>query len=127
MFAILDLPKGTFLGTGVQTVVLFFKKGEPTKNIWYYKLNPGRNMGKTNSLNENDLENFIKLSKNKKESDDSWSISIDKVNLKTLDLTVNNPNKVEEIDNRTPEEIILEIEKLNKEEELVLQKIKKLI
>ena len=30
-------------------------------------------MGKTNSLNENDLEDFIKLSKNKKLSDNSWS------------------------------------------------------
>jgi len=127
LFTILDLPKGTFLGTGVQTVVLFFKKGEPTKNIWYYQLNPGRNMGKTNSLNENDLEDFIKLFKNKEETVNSWSISVDKLNLETLDLTVNNPNKKEKIDTRTPEEIFTEIEEYDKESSNIIENIKKLI
>ena len=46
LFAVLDLPGGAFLGTGVKTVVLFFEKGKPTKNIWYYQLNVGRTMGK---------------------------------------------------------------------------------
>ena len=55
------MPGGTFLGAGVKTVVLFFQKGEPTKKIWYYQLNPGRNMGKTNPLNDKDLEEFIEL------------------------------------------------------------------
>ena len=36
-------------------------------------------MGKTNSLNENDLEDFIKLSKTQKLSDNSWSIDIKKL------------------------------------------------
>ena len=43
---VLDMPTGTFPGTGVKTVVLFFKKGTPTKSIWYYQLDPGRNLGK---------------------------------------------------------------------------------
>ena len=29
-----------FSGAGVKTVVLFFEKGEPTKNTWYYQLDP---------------------------------------------------------------------------------------
>jgi type I restriction enzyme M protein len=48
---ILDLPSGVFQGAGVKTVVLFFDKGTPTRHIWYYQLNPGRNLGKTNALN----------------------------------------------------------------------------
>ena len=63
LHTILDMPGGTFLGAGVKTVVLFFQKGEPTKNIWYYQLDPGRNMGKTNSLNDEDLKEFIALQK----------------------------------------------------------------
>ena len=31
-------------------MVLFFDKGAPTRKVWYYQLNPGRNMGKTNPL-----------------------------------------------------------------------------
>ena len=124
MFTILDLPNGAFLGTGVKTVVLFFEKGKATKRIWYYQLNVGRNMGKTNPLNENDLEDFVKLSKTQKLSDNSWSIDIDKINKETFGLNVNNPNKTEEIDKRTPAEIISEIEQLNKETNHILNLIK---
>ena len=125
LFAILDLPKGTFLGTGVQTVALFFEKGKPTKKLWYYQLNVGRNMGKTNSLNENDLNDFIKLAKTQKLSHNSWAIDINNIDKDTLDLSTSNPNIVEETDDRTPEQIISEIEKLNKKFQEQLLIIKK--
>ena len=32
----------------MKTVVLFFEKGKPTEDIWYYQLDPGRSLGKTN-------------------------------------------------------------------------------
>ena len=84
-------------------------------------------MGKTNSLNENDLEDFIKLAKVQKLSDNSWSINIDEINKKTLDLGVKNPNIVEEIDERTPKQIISEIEELDKKNSDILKKIKNLL
>lgn len=55
LHTVLDLPSGTFTGAGVKTVVLFFEKGKPTKKVWFYQLNLGRNLGKTNSLSEADL------------------------------------------------------------------------
>ena len=113
LHTILDMPGGTFQGAGVKTVVLFFEKGTPTKNIWYYQLNLDRNLGKTNPLNEKDLEEFIKFHKTKKESENSWNKYIDSINKDTWDLNVKNPNKIEEVDNRTPEEIIKEIEELD--------------
>jgi len=127
LFAILDLPGGAFLGTGVKTVVLFFEKGKPTEKLWYYQLNVGRSMGKTNSLNENDLEDFIKLAKTQKLSDNSWSVAIDKINTNTFNLSVQNPNIVEEIDDRTPAEIITEIEELDKQSTQILKSIKGLL
>ncbi|MDA9747622.1 type I restriction-modification system subunit M [bacterium] len=127
LYAVLDMPSKTFLGNGVKTVVLFFKKGEPTKNIWYYQLNLDRNLGKTNPLNENDLEQFVNLFKNKEESENSWTINIEDINKETFDLTVKNPNKIEEVDNRTPEEIINEIEKLDQEATKALKAIKELM
>lgn len=42
LYTVLDCPAKTFLGAGVKTVVLFFEKGAPTKDIWYYQLDPGR-------------------------------------------------------------------------------------
>jgi len=84
-------------------------------------------MGKTNPLNESDLDNFIKLTKTQKHSDNSWSIDIEKINKETINLDVSNPNIVEKIDERTPEQIISEIEKLEKQSGNILEKIKNLL
>ena len=56
LHTVLDMPGGTFQGAGVKTVVLFFEKGAPTRKIWFYKCEPGRNLGKTNPLNDDDLK-----------------------------------------------------------------------
>ena len=47
----------------MKTVVLFFEKGAPTRKIWFYQLDPGRNLGKTNPLNDDDLKEFVALQK----------------------------------------------------------------
>jgi len=127
LLAVLDLPGGAFLGTGVKTVVLFFEKGKPTEKVWYYQLNVGRNMGKTNPLNERDLEDFIQSAATQAETDNSWLVDIADINTDTWDLTVNNPNRVEEVDNRTPQEIIAEIEQLDAQAAEALQAIKELL
>ena len=84
-------------------------------------------MGKTNSLNEEDLAEFVEMAKTKKLSDNSWLLDLAKVNKDTWDLTVNNPNKVEVIDKRTPTEIIREIEELNIHVSKSLKAIKELL
>ena len=127
LHTILDCPGGTFQGAGVKTVVLFFKKGEPTKKTWYYQLTPGRNMGKTNPLNDKDLEEFIDLQKKFNDSDLSWSVDISKVNQKTWDLSVKNPNGNDEIIHRSPIDIITEIEALDVENQAILSRLKELL
>jgi type I restriction enzyme M protein len=127
LHTILDCPSGTFQGAGVKTVVLFFKKGEPTKKIWYYQLKPGRNMGKTNPLNENDLVDFIELQREFKDSELSWTVDVATVNQETWDLSVKNPNGNEEVVHRSPAEIIAEIEALDAENQAILQRIKAMI
>ena len=127
LHTILDMPGGTFQGAGVKTVILFFEKGTPTKNVWYYQLNLDRNLGKTNALNEKDLEEFIDFSGTKKESENSWNKNIDSINNETWDLSVDNPNKIEEIDNRTPKDIVKEIEDLDLQANKILKTIKDLL
>lgn len=127
LHTVLDLPGGTFQGAGVKTVVLFFEKGAPTKKIWYYQLNLARNLGKTNPLNENDLAEFVKLQKTKADSENSWSLDISKIDPKTFDLSVKNPNKAEEAALREPKEILEEMKKLDKEIEIIIDKIPKFI
>ncbi len=127
LFAVLDLPGGVFIGSGVKTVVLFFDKGKPTENVWYYQLNVGRNMGKTNSLNERDLAEFVDMAKTQALSENSWLVNVDSVNKSTYDLAVSNPNRVDEVDERTPLEIIAEIEELDAQAAEALQAIKELL
>lgn len=127
LHTILDLPGGTFTGAGVKTVVLFFQKGEPTKNIWYYQLNPGRNMGKTNPLTDTDMVSFIELQKTKPETEQSWNIKVADIDENTFDLSVKNPNTPEEAALRSPEEILDEMVYLDKETKSILNAIKELI
>ena len=124
---VLDCPGGTFQGAGVKTVVLFFEKGLPTKKIWYYQLDPGRNMGKTNPLNDNDLTEFVELQKTKADSDKSWSISIEEVDHSTFDISTKNPNNGGEVVHRTPEDIMDEIAALDAESAEVLLAIRELL
>ncbi len=125
--AILDCPSGTFQGAGVKTVVLFFQKGEPTRKIWYYQLAPGRTLGKTNPLNDDDLAEFVNLSKKFEDSPKSWSIKIGDVNKTSFDLSVKNPNGNEKTIHRSPKDILDEIDRLNEESEKLLEKIRGLL
>jgi len=129
LHTILDCPGGTFLGAGVKTVVLFFEKGAPTRNIWYYHLDPGRSLGKTNPLNDNDLKEFVELqarfiSKGSADTDESWTVSINDIDQSSFDLSVKNPNKADEEPLRDPEVIINEIETLDAESVEILEGIR---
>ena len=123
----LDCPGGTFQGAGVKTVVLFFEKGAPTRKIWYYQLDPGRNLGKTNPLNDDDLAEFVKLQKTFADSPKRWSVDAKSIDKATFDLSVKNPNGGEEIAHRSPQEIMDEIAALDAESAEVLESIKALL
>jgi type I restriction enzyme M protein len=123
LHTVLDLPSGTFTGAGVKTVVLFFEKGKPTKDVWFYQLNLGRNLGKTNSLSEADLADFVTLQKTKADSENSWSINVKDVDLTTFDLSAKNPNKAEEVALRKPNEILKDMEKLDEANRKLLKSV----
>jgi type I restriction enzyme M protein len=127
LFAVLDCPGGTFQGAGVKTVVLFFEKGAPTRKTWYYQLDPGRNLGKTNPLNDDDLAEFVKLQKTFADSPKSWSVDAKTIAEETFDLSVKNPNGGEEVSHRSPQEIMDEIAALDAESAEVLETIRGLL
>ena len=124
LHTVLDCPGGTFLGAGVKTVVLFFRKGSPTRKIWYYQLDPGRSLGKTNPLNDADLAEFVELQGSFADSENSWTVNVADVDSETFDLSVKNPNKAEERPLRDPEVILNEIALLDRESEEILEGIR---
>jgi len=128
LHTVLDCPGGTFQGAGVKTVVLFFDKGAPTRKVWYYSLDVGRNMGKTNPLNDADLVDFIELQKTFADSPKSWSVDIGSLSgVEGYDLSVKNPDGGEEIVHRSPLDIMDEIAALDAESAEVLANIRALL
>jgi type I restriction enzyme M protein len=127
LHTVLDCPGGTFQGAGVKTVVLFFEKGAPTRNVWFYQLDPGRNMGKTNPLNDDDLAKFVELQKTFADTAQSWSVDMASIDTATFDLSVKNPNGNDEVALRSPQEILDEIAALDAESAEVLATIRELV
>jgi type I restriction enzyme M protein len=127
LHTVLDMPGGTFQGAGVKTVVLYFDKGAPTRKVWFYQLNPGRNMGKTNPLNDDDLADFVAKQKNFADSAQSWSVDVAKIDAATWDLSVKNPNGGDVVALRTPLEILDEIAALDAESAEVLEAVRALL
>jgi len=111
----------------VKTVVLFFEKGAPTRRLWYYQLDPGRNLGKTNPLNDDDLKEFVELQASFADSEKSWSVNAADIDPNTYDLSVKNPNAEEEAPLREPKQIIAEIIALDTESAEILEGIRGMI
>jgi type I restriction-modification system DNA methylase subunit len=127
LHTVLDCPGGTFQGAGVKTVVLFFEKGTKTRKVWYYQLDPGRNLGKTNPLNDSDLAEFVELQKTFADSPKSWTVDAKSIDPATFDLSVKNPNGGEALVHRSPQDIMDEIAALDAESAAVLETIRGLL
>jgi len=116
LHTILDLPGGVFRAnssTGVKTVVLFLKKGEPTKQIFYYQLNLDRNLGKSAPLGLDDMSDFLNSYKSREETRNSWSIDVQNIDRNTFDLGVRNPNEPVVATVKTPAELVNSIAQLD--------------
>jgi type I restriction enzyme M protein len=127
LHSVLDMPSGTFQGAGVKTVVLFFEKGAPTRKIWFYKCEPGRNFGKTNPLNDEDLRDFVALQTKFENSENSWTVDFKSIDKATFDLSVKNPNKADKEALRDPKDIIAEMAALDAESATILKSIEAML
>jgi type I restriction enzyme M protein len=124
LHTVLDCPSGTFQGAGVKTVVLFFEKGAKTRKVWFYQLDPGRSMGKTTPLNDDDLAEFVTLQATKAGSDKSWTVAVAKVDKTTWDLSVKNPHAPEAEALRCPEQIIVDMLARDEDTAQILEEIR---
>ena len=103
-------------------MVLFFTKGKPTEKVWYYQID--KHFTKTNPMTEKDLEEFLTLQKTQAESEHSWLLDVSTLG-DDCDLSVKNPTKVEEVDERTPEEILDTIFALESENMDIVSELQK--
>lgn len=106
---IVRLPQSTFHPATVATNLLFFEKGTPTKEIWYYehRLPEGqKSYSKTKPIRFEEFKPIMKWWKKRKESDVSWKVKITDIKSNGWDLDIKNPNVAEDDSQLSSDEII---------------------
>lgn len=113
---IVSLPPGVFTsaGAGVKTNLLFFTRGGPTEKVWYYDLSDLK-VGKRTPLTADKFEEFFRLLPERADSDRSWTVSRADIEARNFDLKAVNPNRKNNDDTRTPEELLDIIEAKGRE------------
>jgi type I restriction enzyme M protein len=116
LHTIIRLPNGVFAPyTSIKTNILFFTKGTPTKNIWFYEHpypDGVKNYNKTKPMKfeefktENDWwgneqDGFA----TRAESAQAWQVSIDDIIARNFNLDIKNPH-VGELINHDPQELL---------------------
>lgn len=107
LHTIIKLPQSTFHPATVPTNLLFFDKGKPTNNIWYYEHNLPKNQksySKTKPIRYEEFNELTDWWNQRKQSANSWCVNIN--DLDDFDLDIKNPSTKIETETRTPEEIV---------------------
>ncbi len=107
LWCIVSLPAGSFVhaGAGVKTNLLFFTKGQPTQEIWYYDLSDIK-VGKRSPLTLARFEEFFQLLPLRVDSERSWKVNRVDIEKNNFDLKAVNPNAKSNEDTPTPEELL---------------------
>jgi len=132
LHTIVRLPNGVFNPyTNIRTNLLFFEKGKPTEEIWYFEhpLPEGYktyNKTKPMKIEEFDLEKvWWNDRENKEFKPYCWKVSIGDIKKRNYNLDINNPNNIDETEHMSSKEIIDMLEKSMKDNVELLEKIKR--
>ena len=123
---IVRLPNSVFQPyASVATNLLFFTKGEPTKEIWYWehKLPDGQKAySKTKPIQKSEFDSLKTWWNNRKENNQAWKVSIDTLKSNGYNLDIKNPFvKEEEKTYSTAELLLLLHESFKKSDELITE------
>jgi type I restriction enzyme M protein len=116
LHTIVRLPNGVFSPyTGIKTNLLFFTKGSPTKEIWYYEHPYPDGVKSYNKTKPMRIEEFVAEQKwwgkeedgfaNRKENEFAWKVGIEEIKARNYNLDFKNPHASEEIA-RDPVELL---------------------
>ncbi|MFH1769916.1 MAG: class I SAM-dependent DNA methyltransferase [Parcubacteria group bacterium] len=130
LHTIVKIPKNAFAPyTSINTNLLFFTKGEPTKEIWFYEhpYPKGRkSYTMTDPIQIKEFEPEKKWWDKRVENDHAWKVSIDEIIAKNYNLDFKNPN-AKEVEIKSPDVLLAEYREKQKEVGTVLNKIKSII
>lgn len=99
LHTIVRLPNGVFSPyTGIKTNILFFTKGEPTKEIWYFEHpypdgQKSYNKGRPINIKEFDLQKA--WWHNREENKHAWRVPVEEIARRNYNLDIKNPHALE--------------------------------
>ncbi len=110
LHTIVRMPNGVFAPyTGINTNLLFFEKGQSTKEIWFYEhpLPHGyKNYTKTKPIRNEEFEIEKKWWNDRVENQYAWKVSIEDIKLRNYNLDFKNPNTIIEDEIKTSGEML---------------------
>ncbi len=110
LHTIIRLPNSVFQPYAtVATNLLFFDKGTPTREIWYYehRLPEGqKSYSKTKSIRPEEFQPIKDWWNNRTESEVCWKVHIETIKARNYDLDIKNPHKTEDLHEYTSQEIL---------------------
>jgi type I restriction enzyme M protein len=110
LHTIVRLPNSVFQPyASVATNLLFFTKGEPTKEVWYWEhqLPEGvKSYSKTKPIQSVEFGNLKEWWQNRQESDQAWKVSIDTLTANGYNLDLKNPHVKEVAHSHTSAELL---------------------
>ncbi|KJS18373.1 MAG: DNA methyltransferase [Peptococcaceae bacterium BRH_c4b] len=117
LHTIVRLPNGVFSPyTGIKTNILFFEKGTPTKQVWFFE-HPypegykSYSRSKPLTIQEFDLEK--KWWNKRKQNEYAWKVSVQEIEDKNYNLDFKNPHVVD-VEHGDPDELMKEYEAITK-------------
>lgn len=129
LHTIIRLPNGVFNPyTAIKTNLLFFEKGKPTKDIWYYEMPYPKEIKNFSSSRPIYIKHFDEIKKwwtNRTENENVWKVSYDEINKRNFNLDIKNPNFLDNEIYYSTEELLITIDKSLQKSALLLAEIKK--
>ena len=110
---IVRLPDGVFSPyTPIPTNVLFFDRSGPTKDIWFYEHplpEERRGYTKTKPLQYEEFDPLFRWWKSRKNTERAWKVPVSRVRDDGWNLDLRNPNRVADLSQRAPKELLGEL------------------
>lgn len=111
LHTIVRLPNGVFNPyTGIRTNLLFFEKGSPTREVWYYEhpYPPGaKSYNKTKPIRIEEFEAEKAWWTNRQETEQAWRVPLDQIRAGSFNLDLKNPHRKDDgpgdVDHLLPE------------------------
>ena len=130
LHTIVRLPNGVFNPyTGIKTNLLFFEKGTPTKEIWYYEHQYPegyKSYSKTKPMRLEEFDNEKAWWNKREESDFAWKVSIENIKANNYNLDVKNPRNIDPT-HREPAELLAEYQAATNAMQLTQSQLKDIL